>query len=168
MRKIGAVLPFKQYICQAFRKKFFVGPSPTNPGVTGNRVAVLAAASTLQRIHWRSPRRTPYKFCLSDFVVEKSVAIGPLFPMFDQARTHRILANIIPLLVNRLRGSEEPIESAGLPLAICRKFIHLVKPAFQPLQEGCDASFALERRGEQMDVIRHRQDTICVPFVQTF
>ncbi len=104
---------------------------------------------------------------ISDFVVEKSEAIGPLFPMFDQACTHGILANVIPLLVNRFRGSKKTIESAGLPLAFCRKLINLVKPAFQPLQEGCDASFALERRAKQMDVVRHRQDTICVPSVQT-
>jgi hypothetical protein len=32
------------------------------------------------------------------FIIEKSLAIGPLFPMLDQTSTHRIIASVIPFL----------------------------------------------------------------------
>jgi len=54
---------------------------------------------------------------ISDFVVEESVAIRPLFPMSNQAGTHEVLADIIPLFANGFGGSQEPIKLSRLPLA---------------------------------------------------
>ena len=47
---------------------------------------------------------------ISDFILEKSLAIRPLLPMLDQACTHRILSNIVPFIVNGFRGSKETIK----------------------------------------------------------
>src|SRR5437762_7671006 len=74
-----------------------------------------------------------------DFIIKKSLAIGPLLPMLDQPCAHRIFSNVVPFLVNRLRGTKETIKPARLPSARLGKIIKLVEPSLQPFQKRSDA-----------------------------
>src|SRR5947207_14830558 len=69
---------------------------------------------------------------ISDFIIEKSIAIRPLLPMLNQACPHRILSNIVPFIVNRFRRPKETIKSTWLPSTRPRKVIKLVEPSLQP------------------------------------
>ncbi len=58
--------------------------------------------------------RLPYK-CLI-FVERES--IWPIFEPLDEFGANRIFFNVQPFLPERLIGSEQPIETSGLPLPI--------------------------------------------------
>ena len=101
-----------------------------------------------------------------NFIIEKSLSIGPLLPMLNQPRAHWILSDVVPFLVNRLRDTEKTIKSTRLPAALVRQSVKLVKPAFQPLKKRTNTQFAFERHAEQMDMIWHYEYAIRVPFIQ--
>jgi len=82
-------------------------------------------------------------------------AIRPILQPRHQSGSHRILANILPLLRVTFAVAQPMMKSAGLKFpCIGRCFRQPVFPETHPAFEG---EFQIVRRAEQMQMIRHQQ-----------
>jgi len=90
--------------------------------------------------------------------------IGPVARFLHQSRPHRVLTNVLPFLFRRFIGSEQSIETAGLPLP--RRLQILTHKSLDRSRGVFNPRLAFDWCDQEMDMIGHQDGGNHIPFRQ--